>query len=100
MSTNENDKSTLVIFEMESGKCVLDIEIPMKIDQMVWSSSKNTILVKSKDSEETFSVDKLGKTKKVLDCLYLAQNDKETFAIEGKYNKEGGYIEEIKILSV
>ena len=75
MSTNENGKSFLVIFDLENGKSVGEFEIPMKIDQMVWSSSKNAVLVKSKDSDETFSVDKQGKTTKVLDCLYLAKND-------------------------
>jgi hypothetical protein len=49
----------------------MDVEILMKIDQMVWSSSKNAIIVKS-NSDEAFSVDKQGKTKKILDCLYLA----------------------------
>jgi hypothetical protein len=100
VSSNENGKSVLIQSDIESGKTLSEVEISMKVDQMVWSSSKNTLLIKSKDSDETFSVDKSGATKKVLDCLLLANNEKETYAIQGKYNSEGGYLEEINILSV
>lgn len=55
----------------------------MKIDQMVWSSTKNTLLVKSKESDETYSVDNSGATKKEFDCVSLAKNDLNCFAIQG-----------------
>jgi hypothetical protein len=98
-TTPDSEKSVLIISDIESGITLHEFEVNMKVEQMVWSQTYQSLIIKSKEND-TFSIDFTGKTTKLFDCLFLAKNDLESFSINGQFNTELGYFEEIKIENI